>query len=863
MSEPSTKQSGTIAWFARNPVAANLLLFLICICGIASVFTIQKEEQPVPEINQIRVRVAYLGASPLEIERGICIKIEEALVNVQGIQEMVSTASESFGGVTIEVRDDANIFEVMDEVTTAVNSIFTFPEDAEKPIISRVKDQDDIIDVQIYGNIDEREMVRVTKEVRAELLALPEISRVDLRDVRDYEISIEVSEDTLREYGIRLSDVANAIRASSIDLPGGTLRTENFDIRVRTDGKAFLGPEFEDITLINTEDGGRITIGDVATVRDGFIEGNYYSTFDGKPSTSLSVYSIEGQSELKIAAAVRDYVAEKQMKLPEGVFLETWADESRGLNNRLNMMVGNLALGALLVMVLLGFFLRMKVAFWVVVGIPVCFLGTIWLMPFTDVSVNMISLFGFILVLGILVDDAIVIGENIYSYVDKHGPSENNVIAGAREVAMPATFGVLTTVAAFIPMTQLTGGVSHQAKAIGVVVVLALLFSLVESKWILPAHLMSLGREKSLPKEGILGLVRNQVNACLQWFIDKIYRPVLVKVLQYRYATFAGFIALLTITVGAVMGGKVRYVFFPTSPSEYLSASVRMEKGVSFADLQAVMARMDTSLQEIDAEIQAQGDASVINHTRSWMPSRSSGTIIVELSPSETRERTSEELSRIWSERIGRVPGVEDLNVGGNDGASGIGLNLVSEDLDVLKDVSEILVEKLRTYEGVFYVGSGLSDGPPEAVLKLKPEAEAMNLSLADVASQARAAFFGIEVQRVQRGEDEVKVMVRYPEADRQNIDNLENMYFRTRDGQEIPFSAVVEFDYETGYSSIRRVNGKRAVSIFAEADNAIAEPSKISSEINQYFIQEIQPQYPSVGYEFAGGSQEEREILV
>ncbi|MGB0370646.1 MAG: efflux RND transporter permease subunit [Opitutales bacterium] len=860
--ELSPKQTGTIAWFARNPVAANLLLVLISLSGIFSIFSIEKEAQPQMLLKRIQVMVPFPGATPEEVERGICIKIEEALSDVQGIKEINSVANESRGTVTIEVLEDYDIFEVLDEVNITVNSIFTFPEEAERPIITRVKQEDDIIDIQIYGNVDEKEMTRITKEIRTELLALPEISRVDLNDTRDYEIAIEVSENALREYGITLSDVSRAIRQSSVDLPGGLVKTENFDIRVRTDGKAFTGSEFEAITLLKTEDGGRITIGDIATVNDGFVEDRRHPTFDGKPSTSLSVFSIEGQSELVIAKAVREFVAKKQQELPEGIFIETWADGSHYLKGRLNLMLNNLGLGALLVLLLLGFFLRLKVAFWVVVGIPVCFLGTLWVMPMFGISVNMISLFGFILVLGILVDDAIVIGENVYSYVEKHGASEDNVIAGARQVAMPATFGVLTTVVAFIPMTMISGESGPLWKSVGAVVVFALLFSLVESKWILPAHLMSLGKVKPKTKKGFVTRIQDRVDAVLKWIIVRLYRPTLEKLLEFRYATLAGFVALLIVAIGAVSGGIVRFVFFPSIPSDFIFGSVQMQSGVAFSDLRGAVDKMESALAELDVEIEEDTGDRLVKHTRSWLNSRSSGFMFVELNPSETRNLDAGQLSRMWSERVGRLPGVENMNIGGNAGGASVGLNLVSKDLEVLEEVADQITDKLLTYEGVFNVRSSLSDGPPEVILEIKPEAEAMGLSLADVASQARAAFYGIEAQRVQRGEDEVKVMVRYPIEERSKLESLETMYFRTPDGRELPFSAVAAFDYDTGYNSIRRYNGMRAVSINASVDRAIVEPGKITGEVRTYFEEELKPRYPGVDYRLTGQSLEEEEAL-
>ena len=856
---------GTIAWFARNPVAANLLLLVLIIGGTFSAFTISKEAEPAFRLKVIRISVPYPGASPLEVERGINIKIEEAIEGLEGIEEIRSEAREGVGTITARVEASYSISEVMDEVSLRVGSIFTFPENAERPIISRIRTQDDIIDVQVYGNIDERQMTEIAQQVREELAALPEISLVELNDTRAFEISIEISEDTLKHYNLTLAQVAQRVRASSVDLPGGTIRTDNADIRLRTDGKVYTGNEFSEITLIKTPDGARVTLGDVANIRDGFVENRRFATFNGQPSLSLSVFSVGDQSEIAIARAVREYVAQKQAELPDGIYISTWADGSHYLKGRLNMMMGNLALGATLVFLMLGLFLRLNVAFWVVIGIPVCFLGTLWLMPLFDVSVNMISLFGFILVLGILVDDAIVIGENVYSNVEEHGPTVDNVISGAQQVALPATFGVLTTIAAFIPMTMISGPSGPLWKSVGMVVILALVFSLIESKWILPAHLMSLAKRRTKPRKPTpLTRLQDGLEAKLKWLIRRVYEPILNKALQHRYTTLSLFIGALMISVGAVTGGIVRFVFFPDNPSDYISASVEMKAGTSFESLRGTVRELETALEELDQEMLDETGYPLVKHTRSWLSDRRNGFIFIELNPSENRSIDSKQIARLWSEKVGEVPGAESVDISGSfgDGGADIGLSLESENMDDLAAVATLVENKLREYAGVYNVKSDLSDGPPEAILEVKPEAEALGLTLADIAAQARYGFYGFEVQRLQRGEDEVKVMVRYPEEERRSMHDLESMYFRTVDGRSMPFASVADVEMRTGFTSIRRFDGKRSTEITATADKTIAEPGRIVGEVRQYFEERIQPRYPTVGYRLTGQSEEGEESL-
>ncbi|MEM7673291.1 MAG: efflux RND transporter permease subunit [Verrucomicrobiota bacterium] len=861
---PELQQKGTIAWFARNPVAANLLLFLIVTAGLLSTFSIEKTAMPRIALDLITVQMSYPGASPTEIERGICIKVEEALRDIEGIKKIESTAREGFGTVALEVEPEYDISEILDEVNIAIGSIFTFPENAEKPIVSRTKIIQDLIDIQIYGDIDEFEMTRLAKEIRLELLNLGSVSRVDLDDIRPYEIAIEVSENKLQQHQVSLDDVAQAVRFSSVDLPAGVIKTDAFDLRLRTEGKAYTGKDFEEIVLKKTPDGGRVLIGDVAEVNDGFEEDRRNPRFNGKPSVSLSVYSVGGQSELELAQIVRDYVAEKQLELPEGVKIDTWLDVSFYLKGRLNMMIENLALGAFLVFILLGLFLKLKVAFWVVVGIPVCFLGTLWLMPQFEVSVNMLSLFGFILVLGILVDDAIVIGENIYSYVELNGPSEENVIAGARQVALPATFGVLTTIASFIPMLMIEGAFGPLWKAIGAVVVLALVFSLIESKWILPSHLMSLGRPGSNKQpRGPIAFVQGKIDSGLKHVIQHIYRPLLEKALQFRYATVALFVGSLILTGGVVAGGIIRFVFFPSLPSDFLVAQLQMENGMGFSDLQSAMVQIEDAMVEVDAEIESAEGEGVVKHLRTSLSSRSSGFMVVELNKSEARSIDGDQISRMWSEAIGDIAGVETFEIGGgNDDFPALSVNLFGDDLAVLKEAAEDFSEEMTAYPGIFNESISLTEGPREAVLSITPEAEAMGLTLGQIASQVRAGFYGIEAQRIQRGEDEVKVMVRYPADERGEVNDLESMFFRLPNGTTIPFTRVASVEFKTGYSAIQRLDSRRTVNINAMADRSIAEPEKIARELEGIFDEKYAERYPGIDFKLTGQSQDAQESL-
>ena len=485
------QHKGIIAWFAYNPVAANLLMLIIMAVGIGAAFNIQRSMMPAIDVEWIYINAPYPGAAPEEVEKGIVLKIEEAINDVDGIKRVESQAYESYAMIWIEPQDGVDLSRLLDDVQNRVDAIPHFPEEAEKPIISQPEVMFPALTVQIAGDLDERSMKAMASEIRLELLAYPEISAADIIGARDYEIAIEISEQLLREYHLTLGDVANVIARSSLDLPAGSVQTENGDIMLRTLGQAYVQQDFEAIVLKTWPDGARLMLRDIATVNDGFVDGRGFSTFNGKYSLGINIFAMGKQDIIETADAAKAYVLEKQAQLPDGVKLQIWNDSTYYLEGRLGMMVKNLAMGALLVFIILALFLEIKLAFWVMLGIPVCFLGAMALIstPYIDASLNMISIFGFILVLGIVVDDAIIMGESAYSEQERHGHSVDNIITGVHRVATPATFGVLTTIVAFTPTLFVEGAFAPFPEACGWVVILCLIFSLVESKWILPAHL--------------------------------------------------------------------------------------------------------------------------------------------------------------------------------------------------------------------------------------------------------------------------------------------------------------------------------------------------------------------------------------
>lgn len=864
------RQTGIIAWFASNPVAANLLMAVIVLGGLFSAFSIQKKTFPDFQTNNVSVTVPVRGGAPEEVEEGVVVKIEEAIADVDGIEHIRSSASEGSGRVVAEVADDFSIETVLDEIKLKVDAISTFPVQAERPIIEREEFQNQVIWLSVYGDLGESARKYYADQVRNELLALPDITLVEVVGDRPYEISIEVSENNLRKYGLTLADVAEAVRRSSLDLPGGIIESTAGDIRLRTLGQAYRGDEFRDIALLTDSNGTRITVGDIAKVNDGFVESQGFARFDGYPALSLRVQSVGDQNDITIAEVVREYIGKKKAELPEGVYLDSWGDSSFYLKGRLEMMQGNILWGALLVFLTLTLFLRLKVAFWVIVGLPVCFLGALWLMPHTPwpVTINMLSLFAFILVLGVVVDDAIIIGESIYSETRARGHNLDNVIAGAHRVAVPATFGVLTTIAAFAPMLFISGGISVFFEAIAIVVILCLVFSLIESKLILPAHLAH-ARIRHIPPESRNILVRVQrfFSDGLERFGQDRYLPVLSFALRHKMTTVAVFVSLFILTVGLIAGGVLRMVFFPNVPSDFIQTRLTMVEGTPPSQTSAAIDRLEAGIREVEswyAEEHPEDDRGLVRHQLAFTNGETGGQVVVELTKGETREVDAWEIVRRWREAVGEIPGAKELDFAGGTNAGGgapINIRLTGDDYELLEAAAGDLENALKEYSGVFDVVNGASSGTREIKLSMKPSAEVLGLSGGDLARQVRQAFYGEEAQRVQRGRDEVRVMVRYPRSERGSVANLERMKIRAPSGAEVPFTSVAEARMGSSYNTINRVDRKRAIDVTADIDREAVEPQRVISDLMSSTVPELQRMYPGVSAELGGSSQEEQDV--
>ena len=869
MHKRHTDIKGAIAWFASNPVAANLMMLLIIVAGLISAVTIKKAIMPQFDANMIQIRIPYLGATPEDVEEGVVLRVEEAVQDVNGIKHINSTAMEGMAQIRLEVEQGYDINEVLDQVKTRVDGISTFPEQTERPIIEKQEPQFEVTWISVYGDMDFKSLKEITGKIRDELMALPAVNSVSLIGDRDYEIAIEVSENTLRKYGLTMGEVAAAVRAASLDVPGGSIKTDNGDILLRTKGQVYTGKEFAKIALRSYPDGTRLLLGDIAKIKDGFVETEWYSRFNGKRSINLRVSATGDQSVLATDAAVTKFINQKKTQLPAGLNIDQWGNSAYYLKDRMNMMLTNMVEGGVLVFIVLALFLRIRIALWVVAGIPISFLGALWFMPITPIpiDVNVLSLFGFILVLGIIVDDAIVIGESIYTEISEKGHTLDNVIRGAKRVAMPATFGVLTTIAAFGPMLMVGGQVGPAFEAVGMVVILCLIFSLVESKYILPAHLA--GMKYTADDERTHNpLVRLQQMAShgLNRFVERVYLPLLAKSMHNRYTTAALFIAGLVLSIGLVVSNYVKFEFFPSVPSDFVQARLTMNDGTSPENRNKALASMEQSIHAVEDQYHKQhpDEEKFLKYMLVYGSGDLGGGVVMELTKPEQRSINANQIEKLWRARVGTIPGAKEVRYYSSESAGGgsrINFQLAGTNYAEMDKAAEELENKLREYDGVFDIRNSYNGGSEEIQLKIKPEAELLNLSMADLGRQVRRAFYGEQAQRIQRGRDDLRVMVRYPREERRSIADLENMRIRTPDGHEVPFSSVAEVSYGKSYARINRVDRKRTVSVTADTDPDKIQSGQLIDDINNKFIPELLKKYQGVEYSLQGSSLEQQQL--
>ena len=862
---------GLINWFARNSVAANLLMLFIIGWGLTTLFTrIPLEVFPSFELARVNVSVPFRGATPSEVEEGVTIKVEEVVQDIVGIKQITSTASENSGLVSIEVAKGFDTDKVLDEVKQRVDGISTFSEEVGTPVITVPQRVREVISVVVAGPLPEKELRILASRVRDELEALPNVSSVEVSGARSFELAIEISQASLARYDLTLAGVAQAIENSSLDLAAGAISTAGGEVLLRTRGQAYDVQDFSNIVVLSRPNGTRVTLGDLASITDGFEEGGLTQRYNGQNSIEIDVFRTGLQSAILVADDVKQYLTEAQARMPHGVTIGYWRDRSRTVKARMNTLTKSALQGGFLVIILLTLFLRFWVAAWVFIGVPVSILGGIALMPLLGVSLNLISMFAFILVLGIVVDDAIVTGENIYTHMRKKKDRVQAAIDGTNEVAVPVTFGVLTTVAAFTPLLLIEGVRGQIFAQIPLIIIPVLLFSIIESKFVLPSHMSHLNFHKET-KPNIFARIQHRIADGFEWCIDRLYQPVLAAALRNRYLVLSLFVGGAIIVFSLVSAGHIRFIFFPRVQSEIARANLEMPAGTPFEVTEAHVQRMTDAVKRLQAKhVDPETNESVIESILSTAGSSGGrakgsnlGRVLFEITPPEERTLniTSRELVAEWRREIGDIAGAKNLSFRAEFGRGGspIDVELSGLNFDVLNSASARIKSALAQYPGVIDISDTFEGGKQEIQLNIKPAASQLGVSLSDIASQVRIAYLGSEVQSIQRNRDEVKVYVRYPKEERASIDQLERLSIRTPAGNSVPLDSVASIDVGRGFAQIRRVDRRRTVNVQADVNKATANVEGIKRDLTE-LAAELEQEFPDLRISLEGEAREQRE---
>ncbi|RUM45400.1 MAG: AcrB/AcrD/AcrF family protein [Desulfocapsa sp.] len=866
-----------LAAFARNTVFANILLMLIFLAGFLATKSMVRESFPEFSIDMISISIAYPGADPQEVEEGINQKIEEALESVQGIDRYTTKSYENRATVTVEVKDGYNTQEVLNDVESHVNAISTFPVDAEKPVIREIVKKQVVMLLSLSGDLSEKQLKQWGERIKDEVKLIPLISQVEAYGTREYEIGIEISEEKLRRYGLSFEQVAASVRKSSFNLAGGTLRTVGEEIRIRTVGRKYTGAELAKIVVLARPGGEIITLDRLAKINDGFTQDPILATINDLPAMFVQIAKTEEEDAIKISNAVQAFVAEKEKVLPPGVHISVFYDTTDSLRARINLLTRNGVIGLCLVFFLLWLFLDLRLSFWAGLGIPISIAGAMFILWSIGATINMISLFGLIMVLGIIVDDAIVVGEAVYVHRKQGEPPLQAAVNGVAEVAMPVLAAVTTTIVAFIPLSYVGGVMGKFVAILPMVVVSCLVISLAESLFLLPAHLSHLP-DLNKPKKrwGIFALIergRSSVSEGLETFIDKYYIPFIRSVLNWRYVSLAIAITVLILSVGLVKGGLVKFQVFPKLDGFIITSTVEFPEGTPPDITSDALQQIETAFDKVAAETTTISGAPLVRQRLRLVGQVLSGTmgasgphmgsIQIILLPSEERGVHSNDLLIAWEKAVGTIPGVKSLTFEGMQaGPSGAEIEvwLQGHDMDDLQDAAAKLQNALKEYKGVYQIRSDYSQGKNELQLSLKPEATTLGITVQDLARQINSGFYGREAFRMQRGKDDIRVKVRYTAEERSRLSDFEKVHIRTADGREVPLLSVANISFAPGFSTISRTDGLRRIKVTAEVNNKRANSGEIFAQLGKTTFKKLKNEYPDVYLSMQGSKKNTRE---
>ena len=878
-----------IAWFVRNPVATNLMMFLFLVGGYFSYQSLNQEEFPDIDFGVVQVSVAYLGATPAEAESGVCLRIEEALESAEDIDVLTTSAREGGCDATLQLSTGADLNRVLNDVKGKIDAISTFPLETEKPIVRAFSSTGTVMTLALSAETDDETLKVVAEEVKNEILELGGISTVDVQYLRPFEIAIEISELTLRQYGLTLDQVSRAINEASLDLPGGTIRTASGEILLRTKGQVYSGDEYEDVVVRSYPDGTQLRLGQIAEVIDGFEEGYLDARLNGRNSAIINVLKVGDEDIPTSAAQVHQWMDSEDFYLPDGISLDVISDAAVSTQDRIATVARNAYTGLLLVLIILALFLRFKLAVWVAAGIPIAIAGALSLFAPAGLTISSLSVMGFILVLGIIVDDAIVVGERIHAFERKGFSKEDAAIEGTLEVSVPVIFGVLTTVAAFLPILLLGGQMGAFFNAIGAVVVFCLAASLLESQLILPGHIAHRKTAGYLFEHSKIVTfwqeVQGKIAAGMEHFAEFGYRRALTKVLKYRYAAWATATGVIIITLALLFSGRVSLQFFPSIEGDTVYGSLVMPVGVPGYVTEESISIVEEAALELVTELEAEfvgqpagpNRQSVVdsvltiiggkaprggppNPGRGGAGSSEVAEVVIYLKPFFDRGQISAaEIRDRWRDKVGSIPDALELSFVSDAFSAGDAINyrLAGRDEKNLQIAAAELRAALAAFPGVFDITDSFRPGKQEVQIEILDRGKTLGLTLNDIATQVRQAFYGSQAQRIQRGPDDVRVMVRYPEDERQSLGNFENLLIRTPSGAEVPFLSVADFTLGSSYSSINRRDGRRIITVRADIDRTVASSDQIRRELIGKFKSRWTQE---LGVEFVVGGEGERQ---
>ncbi|MDH3867369.1 MAG: efflux RND transporter permease subunit, partial [Desulfobulbaceae bacterium] len=864
MENPEQKladKRGPISWMAGRSVTANLLMLVLLIGGLVMGQNISKDVFPDFELDRVSISLIYPGASPEEVERGTILAVEEAIQDIEGIKEITSTAREGSGTVTVEIIEGEDVSEIAQEIKNAVDRISSFPDDAEDPRVTVPSRKRYVVSLALYGDQPEAVLREMAEMVRDRLLMDPEISQVELSGIREYEISIEIPQNVLRTYGLTLNEVAAIVRRASVEVPGGAIRTEGGDVLVRVTERRDVGKEFAKIPVISTPEGTELLLEDIGVIRDDFEESDRFATFNGKPAVMLEVYRIGEQTPVSVSDAVHKQMDEINYILPEGLTLVSRNDRSEIYKQRLDLMLRNGFLGLGLVFILLAVFLETRLAFWVSLGIPISFLGCLLLLPLLGVTFNMVSMFAFIVTLGIVVDDAIIVGENVYSHRQQGLPWLEAAITGTRSIAMPVTFSVLTNMVTFMPIFFVPGFMGKVFREIPLVVVTVFFISLIESLFILPAHLGHKGKGREgriFPK---LHELQQRFSAFFVRMVRTRYGPFLGLVLRWRYISFSVAILVLLLAFGYVKSGRLGFELFPKIESDYAAVTANLPFGTSVNRTLEVQQKL---VQAGKAVAERNGGEKLVEGIYASVDG-SEAQVRIYLTPPKIRPISTSKMTQLWREETGEIAGLETIkfesDAGGPGRGAAISVELSHRDIGVLEHASAELAAAMEYFPNVIDIDDGFSPGKQQIDFKVRPEAQSLNLHAADIARQVRQSYYGAEALRQQRGRNEVKIMVRLPREERISEFHLEEMILRTPDGGEVPLVEAVTLERGRADTSIERRNGRRVVTVSADV-RPRSQAAQVTEVLNSDTIPALSARYPGLSFSYEGRMADRTESI-